>query len=94
MTTVGMNYQVRPGKNQPFEEGFRSVLNVMKGMQGHVQSWLYKDVDDANSYLIISNWDSKDAFMAFIQSPDFRAATKWGAEEILAGRPSHKVYGE
>ncbi len=94
MITVGMNYQVRPGKEQIFEEGFRNVLGVMAGLPGHVRSRLFKDVDDPGAYLIHSEWESRDAFGAFIRSREFAEVTRWGAEEILSGRPSHKVYGE
>lgn len=94
MITVGMNYEVREGKGPIFEESFRKVLSVMSAMPGHVKSRLYRDIDSAGSYLIHSEWDSKDAFTAFIRSKEFGEVTRWGAEEILAGRPSHKVYGE
>ena len=94
MITVGMNYQVLPGKEKVFEDGFRKVLGVMGGMPGHLRSRLYRDIDDTGSYLIHSEWETKDSFTAFIRSPQFAEVTRWGAAEILAGRPSHKVYGE
>ena len=94
MITVGMNYEVREGKGPVFEESFRSVLKVMAAMPGHVRSRLFRDIDSPGTYLIHSEWDSKDAFMSFIRSKEFGEVTRWGAEEILAGRPSHKIYGE
>ena len=94
MITVGMNYEVRDGKGPEFEEGFRGVLRVMAGTNGHVKSRLFKDIESASSYLIHSEWQSKEAFSAFIRSKEFADVTRWGSEEILAGRPSHKVYGE
>jgi len=94
MITVGMNYEVRQGKGAAFEEGFRKVLEVMAGMPGHVKSRLFKDVDAPGSYLIHSEWESKDAFTAFVRSEEFARVARWGAEEILAGRPSHKIYGD
>ncbi len=87
-----MNYEVIPGKEQAFEDAFTKVLNVMKDMQGHEKSHLYKDVAKATSYLIVSEWSEKEAFSKFIQSEEFAAVTNWGKEQILAGRPSHKVY--
>ena len=94
MITVGMNYEVREGKGPVFEEGFRGVLRVMSGTIGHVKSRLFKDIDSPSSYLIHSEWQSKEAFSAFIRSKEFADVTRWGSEEILAGRPTHKVYGE
>ena len=36
----------------------------------------------------------KEAFTGFIRSAEFAEVTRWGAQEILAGRPSHRIYGE
>lgn len=92
MVTIGMNYKVIPGKESVFEDAFRNVLKVMEEMEGHSKSFLYKDVNDAQSYLIVSDWNSEDAFNGFIQSDKFRNVANWGKENILAGRPSHQVY--
>jgi len=34
MVTIGMNYEVIPGKEQTFEEAFKKVLGVMGEMAG------------------------------------------------------------
>lgn len=92
MITVGMNYNVIDGKQGEFEDKFRGVMGALDGADGHSESHLYKDIDDACSYLIVSEWSDQDAFTAFIRSDAFKAVTNWGKEEILSGRPSHKVY--
>lgn len=92
MVTVGMNYQVLPGKEEVFERAFKSVKEVMSKSPGHTNSHLYKDVDAVNSYLIISDWNDKEAFDSFIRSEAFAKVTNWGKEQILAGRPKHQVY--
>lgn len=92
MVTVGMNYAVLPGKEEVFERAFKSVLSVMQAGPGHVASHLYKDVDTHNSYLIISEWNDKNAFDSFIRSEQFAKVTNWGKEQILAGRPKHQIY--
>ena len=51
-----------------------------------------KDVADDASYLITSEWSDEEAFKAFIQSQAFRDVTNWGKEQILSGRPQHKIY--
>src|SRR5687767_11106102 len=94
MITVGMNYRVRPGKEGLFEGKFAAVLEAMRGMPGHVDTHLYRDVAEGVSYLIVSEWSSKQEFGAFIRSPEFRKVTDWGKEEVLAGRPMHRVYSE
>lgn len=92
MVTIGMNYKVLPGKEEVFEKAFNSVLNVMREIEGHSKSFLFRDVNDAQSYLIVSDWSSEDAFNGFIQSDKFKNVANWGKENILAGRPAHTVY--
>jgi heme-degrading monooxygenase HmoA len=92
MITVGMNYHVIEGKQQDFEEKFAGVIEALNAAEGHTKSTLWKDVDDGASYLITSEWSDEGAFTGFIQSDDFRAVTNWGKEQILSGRPQHKIY--
>lgn len=92
MITVGMNYKVLPGKEKTFEDAFVSVLDVMRTSSGHTSSHLYHDVHESGSYLIVSEWNDEAAFNAFVKSERFAKVVTWGKEQILAGRPSHKVY--
>jgi heme-degrading monooxygenase HmoA len=87
-----MNYRVIPGKGETFERAFEAVLKVMREMEGHTESHLYKDVAEPESYLIVSDWSSREAFDTFIRSEQFRKVTDWGKEQILAGRPKHEIY--
>lgn len=94
MTTVGMNYDVLPGKEDQFETAFANVLQLMQTLPGHIHSRLYRDVRSAGSYLIMSQWESRSAFADFLKSEAFRSTVAWGKAEILRGRPSHRVYGD
>ena len=93
MITVGMNYEVLPGKEGEFESVFAKVADVMGKMEGHKESHLYRDVASAQSFLIISEWTDSDAFQAFIRSDQFRNVADWGKEKILAAQPRHEIYG-
>jgi len=92
MITVGMNYHVLEGKEERFEQVFRAVLETMRGIEGHGDSRLYRDVFDPRQYVILSEWTDREAFEAFIASETFRKVADWGKESILAGRPSHQYY--
>ena len=92
MVTVGMNYHVLAGKQQDFEEKFSAVIGALRAAPGHTSSTLWKDVSDDASYLITSEWSDEAAFQEFIRSDAFRAVTTWGKEQILSGRPQHKIY--
>jgi heme-degrading monooxygenase HmoA len=92
MITIGMNYQILPGKNEAFEKACNGVINAMADMDGHTKSFLFKDVNNPQSYLIMSDWSDRAAFDAFIASEQFRNVANWGKEQILAGRPSHNYF--
>ena len=92
MVTVGMNYQVLPGKEQAFESVFESVVEAMDQAPGRSRSRLYREAFDAASYLIISDWHDRTAFDAFLASDRFRRVADLGKDQILAGRPTHEYY--
>lgn len=92
MITVGMNYHVLPGKQRDFEEKFQAVIAALQAAAGHTSSTLWKDTSDNASYLITSEWSDEQAFLDFIHSQAFRDVTTWGKEQILSGRPQHKIY--
>ena len=92
MITIGMNYKVLPGKEDNFERMFNNVLHSLETVTGHSKSALYKDVNALQSYLIVSEWASEDAFDAFVRSEKFKSVVTWGKDNILADRPVHTVY--
>lgn len=92
MVTIGLYYDVIAGKGKDFEGKFKAVVDAMQGMPGHKLSYLYHKVDDADSYLIVSEWDDQETFLAFIRSDAFKSVTTWGRENVLRGPPRHKIY--
>ena len=93
MVTIGMNYQVVQGKERAFENACLKVVHAMRNAAGHSETLLFHEVNDASHYLIVSEWSEKSAFEGFIASDAFRAVVDWGKEQILVGRPEHRVYG-
>ena len=75
MTTIGMHYDVIAGKEEEFEKGFLGVLDYLKNIDGHVESHLYEDVASVGSYVILSQWTTKQSFEAFIHSPTFKESS-------------------
>ena len=92
MTTIGMHYDVIPGKEEEFEKGFLGVIEHLKTVQGHVESHMYEDVASVGSYVILSQWATKEDFDGFMKSDAFQKVVAWGKAEMLRGRPKHKVY--
>ena len=92
MTTIGMHYDVIPGKEEEFEKGFLGVIEHLKSVAGHVESHMYEDVASVGAYVILSEWETKESFEAFLQSETFKKVVAWGKAEMLRGRPKHRVY--
>ena len=92
MITIGMNYKILPGKEDNFERMFKNVLHSLQSVAGHGKSALYQDVTDRQSYLIVSEWNSEEAFNTFVHSEKFRGVVDWGQENILADKPVHTMY--
>jgi heme-degrading monooxygenase HmoA len=93
MVTIGMNYSVREGKEKVFEDACARVIETMRGIDGHSESSLFREVGErSRHYLIVSVWSSEQAFRDFVASDAFKKVTNWGAQNILEGRPSHTVY--
>lgn len=92
MTTIGMQYQVRDGKEEEFEKGFLGVLALLKTLPGHIESHMYQDIESRGSYVILSEWETREAFEKFTHSPEFGKAVAWGKAEILRAKPKHTVY--
>lgn len=93
MITVGMNYQIIPGKDEDFTKVFSKVLQIMEGMDGHQETHLYRDVYSEHDYLIVSEWSDEDAFKEFMSSDQFRNVADWGSMNVLRGRPTHEIFG-
>ncbi len=93
MVTIGMNYKVIKGKEEAFENAFGKVVAALAGADGHSESRMFRDISDAQHYLIISQWSRKASFDAFVASDTFRNIVNWGKEEILSDRPHHEIYG-
>jgi heme-degrading monooxygenase HmoA len=92
MVTVGMYYEVIPEKAALFRAKFAEVLAHLETTPGHTRSYLYQRVDDPDSYAILSEWEDRQAFLAFIRSEAFRRVTSWGREQVLRGAPRHTIY--
>ncbi len=96
MVTIGMNYFVIAGKEKVFEDACANVVKAMQDINGHDHSELHKRVGEGGEaiYLIVSRWQSEDAFNGFIASEQFKKVTNWGKQNILSDRPRHTTYRE
>ena len=77
MVTVGMNYEIRLGKEGQFEKVFDSVLDIMQSLPGHQETNLFRQVKNEQMYLIVSQWADRASFDAFVESDQFKKVVDW-----------------
>jgi chlorite dismutase len=86
--TMGMFYTVKPDYREEFHDTFDDVEGILDGMEGHQDTDLFANVEDANDLFISSQWDARENAMAFFRSEEFGETVEWG-REVLADRPRH-----
>ena len=59
----------------------------MQGIDGHEESHIYSRLGEDPAYLIVSRWQSEDAFKDFVASDAFKKVTNWGKQNILSATP-------
>lgn len=91
MITFGLNYDVKPEFTDEFERVSLQALQAMQGVPGHRETRLYRDVQRPNSYMIYSDWETKQHFTAFLRSDAFKKVQATG-RDMLENRPRHNIY--
>jgi heme-degrading monooxygenase HmoA len=91
MITFGLNYEVKKEYTEQFLEITNKVLEMMPSLEGHVSTKLYSDVNQPNSYLIYSEWETDANFKNFVTSQAFKDVQNMSSD-MLEARPKHKIY--
>ena len=91
MITYGFHYDVKSEHREEFLKISNAALTLMKTLPGHVQTKLMEDVNEANSFMIYSEWETNDAFKTFMNSQEFKDVQTASAN-MLRGRPKHQIY--
>ena len=86
------NFKVASGKEDVFEETWRSRKSYLDGVPGFVRFALLKG-EAEGEYISHSTWESRDAFIAWTQSEAFVAGHRQGSlMGVLEGPPHVKLY--
>ncbi|HMV25564.1 MAG TPA: antibiotic biosynthesis monooxygenase [bacterium] len=83
--TCNDNYRER------FEELFSSRAHAIDRMPGFVDMQVLKPDQPDEPYLIVSHWDSKEAFDTWTQSPEFIEGHKRGFADVRAAKARGEV---
>jgi heme-degrading monooxygenase HmoA len=86
------NFKVVPGKEQEFEEVWKNRESYLTSVPGVVRFALLRG-DGEGEYISHSTWESRDAFIAWMQSPAFAAGHRGSSMMgIIAGPPQVKLF--
>ena len=86
------NFKVAPGKGEEFERIWRQRDTYLKDVPGIIRFALLRG-DAEGEYVSHSTWQSRDAFLAWTQSPAFAAGHRGGSlMGVLQGPPAVKLY--
>jgi heme-degrading monooxygenase HmoA len=83
--------KIKPGEEAAFEAAYTEVTRKVKGTPGHVHDELLRDTGEPGSYILLSEWESKEAFLAWENAP-IHMQTTTPMRPHWAGRVERKIY--
>ena len=83
--------KIVPGQEAAFEAAFQEVSRKVRGTPGHVRDELLRDHDEPGSYVLLSEWESKAAFLAWEDAPIHRQTTT-PMRPFWAGRVERRLF--
>jgi len=89
---VAINYiDCEPGYKDRFETLFGSRAHAIDRMPGFLDMQVLKPKDGEGSYLVVSFWESEDAFKKWTGSPEFIEGHKRGFEDLAKAKAEGKT---
>jgi heme-degrading monooxygenase HmoA len=82
---------IKPGAADAFEAAYGEVTRKVKGTPGHIHDELLRSADSPDDYILLSEWESRDAFLAWEDAPIHRQTTT-PLRPYWAGRVDRKIY--
>jgi heme-degrading monooxygenase HmoA len=70
MVRAALYMKVKPGQGDAFVEAWRRIAGEVRRADGNVRQALTRDPDDPDSFVVTSDWTSREAFGAFERSPE------------------------
>ena len=77
-----MTIRIKSGKGEELLQTIRSLQEKMKGKRGFVKCSLYRDVNDANLFHLIEEWETPHDLETNIRSEEFMVLM--GALKVLS----------
>src|SRR3954454_17607256 len=83
--------KIKPGEEAAFEAAYAEVTRKVKGTAGHVKDELLRADGEVGSYILLSEWESKEAFLAWEDAP-IHMNTTTPMRPYWAGRVERVIY--
>lgn len=83
--------RIGPGDRPAFEKAFASVSAAVRGTPGHLRDELLRSEDEPGAYVLLSEWESREAFLAWEDAPIHREATT-PMRPFWQGRVERRIY--
>ena len=83
--------KIRQGEEAKFEAAYAEVTRKVKGTPGHISDELLRDTGEPGSYILLSEWQSKEAFLAWEDAP-IHMQTTTPMRPFWAGRVERRIY--
>jgi heme-degrading monooxygenase HmoA len=74
-----------------FESAYAEVTRKVAGTPGHIRDELLKDESEPGRYILLSEWASREHFLAWEDAPVHREVTT-PMRPYWAGRVERKIY--
>ncbi|WP_067831212.1 antibiotic biosynthesis monooxygenase family protein [Actinomadura kijaniata] len=89
---VVVSARIRPGTEAGFEEAFAKVRQSVRGTPGHRSDRLLASTREPGRYLLLAEWESEEAFLAWEESPVHRELTT-PMRPYWAGAVERTIFG-
>jgi len=83
--------RIKPGEEAGFEAAYAEVTRKVKGTPGHIHDELLRDTHEPSSYILLSEWESREAFLSWEDAP-VHMETTTPMRPYWAGRVERKIY--
>lgn len=82
---------IKEGEEDKFIEAYKEVTAKVKGTPGHIRDELLRQDDASSSFILLSEWESKEDFLAWEDAP-IHMNTTTPMRPYWAGRVERKIY--
>jgi heme-degrading monooxygenase HmoA len=70
MVRATLHMKVKDGRGPDFERAWSAIAEQVRKVPGNVRQTLARDPEDADSFVVTSDWESREVFGEFERSPE------------------------